>query len=181
MAFLPVVTFGTKVLKTRVQPIEDIDDSVRQLAADMVETMHQVNGLGLAATQVGRSVAMFVINGPAAFDEDGSSDRSDLVIINPEIKESRGRVSQEEGCLSVPGIRLDVNRYQALDLEYTGLDGQRRSLHAEGLLARVIQHETDHLNGMLIVDRISPLKRQLIKTDLQELEAQVNAGQEAET
>jgi peptide deformylase len=95
-----------------------------------------------------------------------------MVMVNPEITNAQGKDTMEEGCLSVPGVRLDVTRAESLDLAYTDLDGQRRSLHAEGMLAKVIQHEMDHLNGMLIVDRISSLKRQLIKKQLKELAAE---------
>ena len=98
-------------------------------------------------------------------------------MINPEIKDPQGKDTMEEGCLSVPGIRLDVNRASELDLEYTDLEGNRQSVHATGLFARVIQHEMDHLNGMLIVDRISTLKKQLIKKQLKELAARTIAAE----
>ena len=169
MALIPIIQYGTSVLRKEASPVEVIDDRIRILAADMLETMHRVNALGLAAPQIGEAVALFVVNGPAAY-EDEEPVHKDMVVINPVIKKKQGSHSMEEGCLSIPGIRLDISRAEEVELEYTTLDGGRRNLEADGLAAKVFQHEMDHLNGVMIVDHVGTLKRQMIKKQLKELE-----------
>jgi peptide deformylase len=161
MAILPIVTYGHDVLKSKARPVKKIDERIRALAGDMSETMHHFKGVGLAAPQVGEPLAMFVASG-AAISADEESPHADLVAINPVVKNTAGSVKLEEGCLSIPQIRLDVERAESLTLEYTDLEGVRHTIQTAGLLAEVVQHETDHLNGMLIIDKISALKRKLL-------------------
>jgi peptide deformylase len=161
VAVLPIVTYGHDVLKRQAGKVGKIDARVRRLAGDMLETLHQSKGVGLAAPQVGESLMLFVVNGESAFAET-VHEKDDLVVINPVIREAEGSVTYEEGCLSVPQIRLNIERAETLTLEYTDLEGKKHSERAEGLFAEVVQHETDHLNGILIIDKISVLKRKLL-------------------
>ncbi len=159
MALLPILRFPDARLKKVAAPVVTIDDSIRKLAADMAETMYEAPGIGLAATQVDVHKQLVVI--------DISEDKNDLlVLINPRIARSDGEQTGEEGCLSVPGIYEKVERAEQVTVEYLDLDGKKRSLKADGLLAVCIQHELDHLNGMVFVDHLSQLKQTRIKGKL---------------
>jgi peptide deformylase len=176
MALLTIVTYGSEILKTKAKAIPKVDGMVRTLARDMCETLHVSSGLGLAAPQVNKSLSLFVVNAGSVFEEEGE-DQEDLVIINPVIKKMQGSVKLEEGCLSVPGIKLVIERAESLVLEYIDINGKPKKLDANGLFAQVIQHETDHLNGVLIVDRISALKRKLLyKKRLDEIEKKAGSA-----
>lgn len=141
------------------RPVDKIDDSIRQLAADMAETMYEAPGIGLAATQVDVHLRVVVI--------DVSEERNALrVFINPEILSCDGLALGEEGCLSVPGIYDKVERAERVTVRYLDLAGQEQRLEAEGLLAVCIQHEIDHLNGKVFVDHLSQLKQTRIRTKL---------------
>lgn len=139
-------------------PIEQVDDEVRRLADDMLETMYDAPGIGLAAPQVNVSRRLIVLD--VAGDDDT---REPLVMINPEIL-SLGdeRRVYEEGCLSIPDVKVEIERPARLDVAYIDRDGKRQTLSADGLLATAIQHEIDHLEGRLIVDFLSRLKRDII-------------------
>lgn len=159
MALLEILRYPDKRLHTVAQPIEVIDDAIRQLAADMAETMYAAPGIGLAATQVDRHVQLIVV--------DVSEKRDDLkVFINPEIIEAEGEVIGEEGCLSVPGIYDKVKRAQRIKVRALNLDGEPFELTAEGLLSVCIQHEIDHLKGKVFVEYLSRLKQERIKHKL---------------
>ena len=160
MARLEILHFPDPRLRNKAQPVDTVDDSVRRLVDDMFQTMYDAPGIGLAAIQVNVPKRVITI--------DVSEDRGQPVaLVNPEILESRGSLSTEEGCLSVPGIydvveRADWIRYRGVDLE-----GVPYEAHAEGLLAVCIQHEIDHLDGRLFVDYLSQLKRQRIRKKLE--------------
>jgi peptide deformylase len=159
MALLPILRFPDPRLKKIAGPVEKIDDSVRQLIADMAETMYEAPGIGLAATQVDIHRQIVVI--------DTSEDRSQLLaLINPSLENCQGRQEGEEGCLSVPGIYEKVERAERVTVHYQDGDGQHRTLVAEGLLAVCIQHELDHLNGKVFVDHLSQLKQTRIRNKL---------------
>jgi len=159
MALLPILRYPDPRLKKVAQPVDQIDDSIRQLAADMAETMYEAPGIGLAATQVNVHKQVVVI--------DTSEDKSDLrVFINPRLDKTSGCHVGEEGCLSVPGIYEKVERAESVTVRYLDLDGKQQSLRADGLLAVCIQHEIDHLNGMVFVDHLSQLKQGRIKSKL---------------
>jgi peptide deformylase len=154
MTQLNILTLPDSRLKTIAQPVAEITDEIRQLAADMLETMYAAPGIGLAATQVDRHLRMVVI--------DVSEDKSEpLVLVNPEIIEKAGIQTHEEGCLSVPGIYAKVKRADQVMVKYQDLDGQWQELQAEGLLAVCIQHELDHLKGIVFLDHLSVLKRKI--------------------
>ncbi|MFA6822468.1 MAG: peptide deformylase [Geobacter sp.] len=152
----PILTFPDPVLKQKAAPVTVITDEVRQLAQDMAETMYDAPGVGLAAPQVGVLQRLIVID-VAAKDEAPQL----ITVINPVIVQGEGEVYEEEGCLSVPDFSANVRRYETVVVKGLSLDGQERVWQADGLLAIAFQHEIDHLEGTLFVDRLSPLKREL--------------------
>ncbi len=161
MALLPILEFPDPRLRTVAKPVEKVDDRIRTLADDMLETMYSAPGIGLAATQVNVHERILVI--------DVSEDKSDPhVFINPEIEvldqETQG---YEEGCLSVPGFFEEINRPAHIRINAIGLDGKPYVTEPKGLLAVCVQHEIDHLDGKLFVDYISPIKRQRIRSKLE--------------
>jgi peptide deformylase len=158
MAILDVLQFPDPRLRRRSEPVEKITDELRQLAADMLETMYDEPGIGLAAPQVGMNVRLVVLDTDWT-EED--AERSPLVLVNPEILESDGKIVWNEGCLSVPEFTADVVRAERVVLRALDLDGKEIREEAQGLRAVCFQHEIDHLDGMLFIDRISRLKRDL--------------------
>lgn len=159
MALLPILRFPDARLKKIAAPVEKIDDSIRRLVADMAQTMYEAPGIGLAATQVDVHKQVVVI--------DISEEKNQLlVLVNPRITHRDGVQVYEEGCLSVPGIYDKVERAAQVTVEYLDLEGQSRTLTADGLLAVCIQHELDHLQGRVFVDHLSQLKQMRIKTKL---------------
>ncbi len=159
MALLPILRFPDPRLKKIAAPVQKVDDSLRRLAADMAETMYEAPGIGLAATQVDVHKQVVVI--------DVSEERNALlVLVNPRIESADGAKEGEEGCLSVPGIYDKVERAERVVVTYLDLEGQPQRLEAEGLLAVCIQHELDHLNGKVFVERLSQLKQTRIRNKL---------------
>ena len=160
MALLPILCYPDPRLHKVAQPVQAVDDRLRALIDDMLETMYEANGIGLAATQIDVHQRVVVI--------DTSEERNQpLVLINPEITwMSDERVKGDEGCLSVPGIYDGVERATAVKVTALDRDGQAHTIEAEGLLAICIQHELDHLKGKVFVEYLSPLKQGRIKTKL---------------
>ena len=159
MALLPILRFPDPRLRKVAQPITNIDDGIRRLAADMAETMYEAPGIGLAATQVDVHKQLIVI--------DVSEEKNALlVLINPEIVADEGEQVGEEGCLSVPGVYDRVERAERVTVRYLDLDGQAQQIEADGLLAVCIQHELDHLQGKVFDDHLSQLKQTRIKAKL---------------
>ena len=160
-----VVTFGQEALRRKAKTVPAITDEIRKLAADMLETMYAASGVGLAAEQVGRDERMCVIDVPADAERKecvafNAAVPMPLVLVNPEIKEvSKATQRGNEGCLSFPEIFAQITRANEVAVEYTDLEGERRTVRARGLLARAIQHECDHLEGVLLVDRMSAVQR----------------------
>ncbi len=158
MAIREILHYPDPLLKKKSVPVTVFDQHLTQLAQDMVETMYDAPGVGLAAPQVGELLRLIVLDCSAA------DEPADLIIaVNPEIVAAQGESYEEEGCLSVPGFCTLVKRHQEVTLRYRDTDGQRHERHADGLLAIGIQHEIDHLDGILFVDRLSPLKRSIFK------------------
>jgi peptide deformylase len=152
MALLTILEFPDKRLRNKALPVEQVDDSIRALLDDMLETMYAAPGVGLAAIQVNVRKRVVVI--------DVSEDKNaPLCLVNPEILEKAGAEEMEEGCLSVPGIYEKVARAEKIRMRALGRDGRAFELETEGLLAVCIQHEIDHLEGKLFVDYLSPFKR----------------------
>jgi len=161
MAILPVLRFPNEKLRTKAQPVTEVNDEIRTIISNMFDTMYAENGVGLAATQVDIHQRIVVI-------DVSENKEQPYVLINPEItRKSDDTLINEEGCLSVPGCYAKVDR--SVDVTVTALDenGKEFTLDGDELLAICIQHELDHLNGILFVDYLSPLKRQRIKTKLE--------------
>ena len=152
MAVLEVMKTGHPVLKQIAEPVEFVNKKIRQLLDDMAETMYAADGVGLAAPQVGKSLRIVVID---VQDEHGL-----LELVNPVITMREGSVTESEGCLSVPKVYGDVERAERVTVEYTDRRSRRRSLTADGLLARCIQHECDHLDGRLFIDIAVSLRKE---------------------
>ncbi len=174
MAKLKIFTFPDPILSQKALPIAHIDKSFQQLAEDMLETMYDAPGVGLAANQVGVLQRILVIDTEYDFEElpEGSSapsvikNKKPRVILNPQIISCEGSISFSEGCLSVPEFTAEVDRSEKLKLQYQDLDGVTQTLSADGLLAVAIQHEIDHLDGKLFIDRLSPIKKEIVKKRL---------------
>ncbi|MDE2795032.1 MAG: peptide deformylase [Gemmatimonadota bacterium] len=158
MAVLGIKVLGAKVLRERAAPLEAVTDETRRLIGDMFDTMYEAEGIGLAAPQVGISQRVMIVDVP---DEDGVHQVHALV--NPVIVESGSETDKAtEGCLSIPGIEEDVTRPVRVVVEGLSPAAESLRIEAEGLLARALQHEIDHLDGILFIDRLSPLKRGIL-------------------
>ncbi len=164
MALIPVRLYGDSVLREKARPIESPEMLDTDLVYNMIETMYKRDGVGLAAPQIGVSIRLAVVD--MSLGEDYNHG---IVLINPEICDAEGEAVIEEGCLSVPGIRENVTRPNKLKVKFKDLAWEDREIVCEGLLARVISHEVDHLNGTFFVDRINPLKRKLLSAKLKEI------------
>ncbi|MBR1648120.1 MAG: peptide deformylase [Alphaproteobacteria bacterium] len=167
MAKLPIFEYPHPILKQIASRVEKVDGSLQKLLDDMLETMYAAQGVGLAAPQVGISKRIIVID--TAHPDEGESPRP-LYLVNPEIVwHSQEESSQFEGCLSVPEQRAEVTRYLEVRVHYQDYNGEEREMTADGLLSIALQHEIDHLDGILYIDRISRLKRQILIKKLQKL------------
>jgi peptide deformylase len=168
MATLPIITAPDRRLKVKSKPVDVVDDAVRKLLDDMLETMYLAPGIGLSAVQVG--VAKCLITVDVSRDEE---DDAPLFLINPEIVEYSDRIeTYNEGCLSLPDQFADLPRPEAITLDYLDYDGAPQQLRADGLLSRCIQHEMDHLKGRLFVDHLSAVKRGMILRKLEKIRRQ---------
>jgi peptide deformylase len=179
MATRPIVRFPDPQLRQSSAQIEAVDDDLRQLIADMAETMVAAEGAGLAAIQVGAPLRLFIVDGHVAGGAEGAPAK---VFINPEIVEiSAEEQTGDEGCLSFPNIFVPVKRGMRARVRATDLDGQMFEAEGEGLFARALQHENDHLNGKLLIDQVGPVKREIIKRKLRkDLEAEREEAAERE-
>jgi peptide deformylase len=166
MPLRPVLQFPDPLLKRKSAPITRVTDEIRALAADMLETMYDEPGIGLAAPQVGELVRLIVVD--TTWTEEGS-ERSPLVLVNPEIVAREGTVLWTEGCLSVPDYQAEVERAARVRLRARDLDGKTVEIDAEELEAVCFQHEIDHLDGILFIDRLPPHQREALKPRLRQL------------
>ncbi len=171
MAVLPIYTYGQPVLRKKAKPVRGVDKDLEKFVEDMFETMHKANGIGLAANQVGDLRRVIVIDISDTSEEETSEpvQESPLVLINPEIVEEEGESQMEEGCLSIPDIRDEVERPKRIRVRYKDMAFVDRERVADGLLARVIQHELDHLNGVLFIDHLSTIKQKLLRGRLNKI------------
>ena len=174
MALLKILHYPEPLLKQKSQPVSEFNDALRQLADRMAETMYDAPGVGLAAPQVGVLKRLIVM------DCSTGEEPADLILaVNPEIVSREGESLEEEGCLSVPGFWANVQRAGKATMRYQDVEGNVQQRTAEGLLAICMQHEIDHLDGILFVDRLSPLKRSLFRKKylkmLKELEQENDA------
>ncbi len=162
MAIRTILHYPDKRLREKGLPIKEVTPEIRRLIDDMAETMYAAPGVGLAATQIGEALQLFVI------DVAGDDEPSDLkVFINPEILERSGCVDWQEGCLSFPGVTEDVERAAKVKVRALDRDGKPFELEADGLLAIAVQHEYDHLQGVLMIDHLGPLKKRIVHRKMQ--------------
>jgi peptide deformylase len=166
LSLLPIYTFDHAVLRKKAKPVRRMDSGLPQFAADMLETMHNANGVGLAANQVGSLQRLIVVD-ISGMEEAG--EMKPIILINPEVIEEEGELVMEEGCLSIPDIREEVERSEAIKVRYRDVDFNEQELAADGFVARVIQHEIDHLNGVLFIDHLNAVKRKLLRGRLNKI------------
>lgn len=172
---LEICKYGNPVLRARAEPISEIGDALRRESAGMIEIMIAKNGVGLAAPQVGRKIRLFTMYVPPQFDSADSGKRLNpginepLAMVNPVILSRSGAESAPEGCLSIPDISAPVRRALEVEVAFLDLRGRERKEVFRGLMARVIQHELDHLDGILFVDRLSPMKKIALASRLRAL------------
>jgi len=203
MAKLKIYTYPDDVLTRKALPIERVDKKLYSVADDMLETMYHAPGIGLAANQVGLLQRILVIDvdydmedladledgakpraGDAGAEVVGTSvywNKKPQIIINPEIISKEGKILFSEGCLSVPEFTAEVKRSEKLKLSYQDIDGLTRTLSADGLLAVAIQHEMDHLDGRLFIDRLSPLKKEFVRKKLRQERAEREADERTDS
>jgi peptide deformylase len=160
MAVLPIRKYGDPLLKKTSKRVKKIDKEIKKLIFDMIETLHNAGGIGLAAPQVGVLKRIIVADIPGW---------ENIVLINPEIIKLEGEIEEEEGCLSLPGIVGEVVRAERAFVCGESTEGALKEIEAEGLLARVLQHEVDHLDGILFIDRMDTIKRKALSRELKQL------------
>lgn len=177
---LPIVAYGNSVLRKETEEIEEVTEEIKQLIADMFETMEGAHGIGLAAPQIGKSIRLFVVDARKAVLDDPETEEERQenevlkdfrrVFINPIIEEEKGEEwAYEEGCLSIPGIREEVYRKETLFITYYNENWEYKEEWLTGFPARVVQHEYDHIEGVLFTDYLSPFKKRLIKRRMEDI------------
>jgi len=183
---LPIVEYGDPILRAKGKPIDDIDDRIRELAANMIETMHSANGVGLASQQVGEALQLTILDvslvedRPSTLRVDGKDvdpkAAMPLVLINPEIELRGATEVGVEGCLSFPEITGDIERANSVMVRAQTLEGGKIEIEASGFLARAIQHEGDHLNGILFIDRMNSAAKAALASRLKRLQKETRRG-----
>jgi peptide deformylase len=183
---LPILEYGDPILRAKGKPIENIEDRIRELAANMIETMHAANGVGLAAQQVGESLQLTVLDvslvedRPSTLKVDGKEvdpkAAMPLVLINPEIELLGATEVGVEGCLSFPEITGDIERATSVIVRAQTVEGSTTEIEATGFLARAIQHEGDHLNGILFIDRMNSAAKAALSSRLKRLQKETRRG-----
>lgn len=174
MAILPIVKYPNKRLKIKSQVVREFDANLHKLLDDMYETMIATNGIGLAAIQVDMPICALIITLPRK--EDGQQYEEDkLELINPTLLKTQGTTTYQEGCLSVPGFYEEIERFESISVGYQDRFGVEKVLQADGLLAIAVQHEMDHLNGVLFVDRLPILRRKKFEKELKRIQKEQKA------
>ena len=163
MKILPIYTYGFDILRKRGKKILKVDDDLVGLVRNMFDTMHQASGIGLAAPQIGKDISLTVID---ISKVEGEEKTKPLVLLNPKITDYDGSCVMEEGCLSLPTLRAEVERPEKVFLSYQDLDLNEIRIELDGLMSRVVQHEIDHLNGVLFIDLLAKHQKKLIKERL---------------
>ena len=183
---LPILKYGNPILRAKGKEIEQADERIRSLAADMVETMQEANGVGLAAQQVGTALQLTVIDvsqvedRPSTMKLNGQNvdlaEAMPLILLNPRIRLGEEVSSGNEGCLSFPDINAEIDRSVSVEVEAETLEGESVRIEASGLLARALQHEVDHLNGILFIDRMSSVVKASLSSRLKRLQKETLKG-----
>jgi peptide deformylase len=167
MSLLPITLYGDKILRKKVDKVKQVDNEIIELITNMFDTMRNANGIGLAANQVGANKSVFIVD---ITEVEGYEKTKPVVLINPKIlKYSDENNVFEEGCLSIPDIRADVNRPESITISYQDTDLNEKTLEVDNLMARVMQHEYDHLKGILFTDLIDPEMQKQIKKPLNKI------------
>ena len=167
---MPIIAYGDPILKKVAEEIDENYPNLKELISDMFDTMYDSNGVGLAAPQINKSIRLFIVDASPYAEEDEALEGFKKVFINPIILEEEGKEwNFNEGCLSIPGIREDVKRKPRVIIEYYDENFNLKEETYEGLAARIIQHEYDHIEGVLFTDRINPLRRRLLKGKLNDI------------
>lgn len=159
MSILKIYQYPAPVLREETKEVTEFDENLAKLVADMGETMYDAPGIGLAAPQIGQSLKLIVVD----ITKDPEAKKQFMVMVNPKITDHEGKQIDEEGCLSVPELSANVQRYKKITVSYQDLEGKDHELTTEDRFAVVLQHEIDHLNGILFIDHLSSLKRNLYK------------------
>ena len=186
---LPIVRYGNPVLRAKGKRIAAVDERVRELAANMIETMREAHGIGLAAQQIGEALQLTVIDIANAEDQESTMKLNGtevepkasmpLVLLNPELTLGRETGIGVEGCLSFPEITGDIRRAISVIMRAESLEGERLQIEASGLLARALQHEVDHLNGILFIDRMSAATKVALRSRLKRMQREGGVGRES--
>lgn len=170
MPILPIVTYDDEILREQTQPVEELTDEISVLIDNMFDTMYNSDGVGLAAPQIGKLHRIFVADVDAMVKEEDEPAYGPIAMINPEIVfESDEEVEMEEGCLSIPGVNAGVSRPERIVMTYRDQNFKKQKMEADGWLSRVIQHEFDHLEGVLFLDHLSFFKKKLLSSKLKEI------------
>jgi peptide deformylase len=165
----PIVMYGDPVLRKRAEELKK-DTDLKPLIQDMFETMHAANGIGLAAPQIGKAIRLFIVDGTSLNDEEEDMSTFKKAFINPTVLEEHGEEWEfEEGCLSIPNIRESVSRPEKLKIRYYDEEWNLKEEEYDGMKARIIQHEYDHIEGKLFIDYLSPLKKRMLKGKLNDI------------
>ncbi len=170
-----IKTYGDEVLRNKAVPVKEVTDEIRELASDMLQTMYLAEGVGLAAEQIGRTEAICVIDVPPDCIEPKYREQNiemPLVLINPVVSEPEGKNKGKEGCLSFPGLYAEVVRAESVSVEYTDINNQKKKIRVSGFVARAVQHEVDHLNGILFPDRLSPSQKVLTASKVKKIKSE---------
>ena len=174
MKTLPIYTYGFDILRKKTKRVSKVDDRLIELVQNMFYTMHKASGIGLAAPQVGLDLALTVIDLSRIHEEeehDPLIQYEPIILINPKIVDNDGDIVLEEGCLSLPGLRTEIARPDKVFIEYQDLDLNKQNIELDGLMARVSQHEIDHLNGILFIDHISKETKRKFKENLDNIKS----------
>jgi len=171
MSILPIVTYDDNILREKCREITEDSDQLQELITNMFETMYNSNGVGLAAPQIGEQLRLFVMDADAVTEDLDEPDLGPMVFINPEIIEKTGeKVKMEEGCLSIPDVRDDVKRPLNVKVKFLDRNFREHELEYSGWISRIIQHEADHLDGVLFLDYLSAFKKRLHRSALQKID-----------
>ncbi|CAN5210607.1 peptide deformylase [soil metagenome] len=171
MPILPIVTYDDPVLRKKTEDINENSESLQQLIADMFETMYNSGGVGLATPQIGKLHRMFVMDADAVTEETEETDEGPMVFINPVIVEKTGeKIKMEEGCLSIPDVRDDIKRPARIKIQYLNRDFEKLEREFDGWISRIIQHEADHLEGILFLDYLSAFRKRLHRAALKKID-----------
>ena len=171
MAILPIVTYNDEILREKAADVGKMTPEIKKLIQDMFETMYESEGVGLAAPQIGKSLRIFVMDADAITEEEGDEVLGAVAFINPVIKNFKGdKVRMEEGCLSIPDVRDSVSRHETVVVEYLDESFEPKTIEAKGWNSRVIQHEYDHLEGILFIDHLNAFRKGLHSVKLMQIE-----------